>query len=393
MKTALTVFVFFKCLLALATSTNAPDRLASSQNDLSQAQSFKLPVRFDEDWAILQVQIGQEKGLNLLLDTGASYLAISEELAGRLRKSGSLRDLASERVITASAKFPEVRFTEVTEVCIGQFAIPRCRAAVIDMTLPSKSFGEPLDGIVGMALFEAATLIINFSQKEVCVETPGTSYKDAVVMPCVYQAHRPFVSLTLADRQFNMVVDSGFNGAFSIPWKHSRLPFVSRPITTGLAIALADTPETKQARLATNVIWGGLTFDRPIVAIGQQNEALVGNEFLKHFTLGFDQRNKLLWVVPATNAPVTSPPFKSFGYSALPNERGLKVYFVTPRTDAWEANIFPGDFITAINGKPAREWSQKQLRTLRDEADRIEVDVLRGGKTRHLQLRVSTLVE
>jgi len=391
---ALKITVICTGLFTFALPVGAADLSTRIANEQTLAPTIKLPAHLDEDLIYVEGQIGGERGLNLALDTGASVMVISPQLAERLRNAGKLKDMAGERVDTASGKQPNLHFVEVTDVRFGEFVVPRCGAAVLDITMLSKAAGETLDGLAGMALFESVTLVIDFPQKEVRVEMTNTRNTNGiVVVPCDYQGNTPWIGMELAGQRFAAMVDSGANVGFVVPLKGRRFPFVSPPVTVALSANLTDVTEEKEARLATNTVWGGITFERPVVDVTGRDFGIVGRDILTHFVVGFDQRSNLIWLAANTDSHVTSPQVKSLGLSLIPDERGLKVLGVIPNTDASRAGIRRGDYVTAINAEPAKEWSQKRLRALRNKADKFEVDILRKGKTKRVQLKVNVLIE
>jgi len=360
---------------------------------LKPATSFVLPSRFSEAFFYLSVRIGDEGPFNLILDTGASYLCISSEVAARLRESGRLTDLHSIRVDTASRTEPTVNLAVLSDVRFGDFIARRLKAVVTDMSVLSGVAGEHLDGIVGMEAFEFGDFVLDYPGRQIRVETSGARDTNAVVLNCELQFHRPIVTLDLGGRKFQMFVDSGSSGGFDLPAATENLPFAASPVTVGLAANLADVVEEKAARLATNLIWGGVTFERPTVNLAEVDIGRIGKEVLQNFVVRIDQRRKELVLTPPAQTVVPSRPIRSTGLSLLPDGLRLKVLAVIPDTAAARAGIQRGDYVVNVNGEPARRWNSKRLRELRDKADSFEIELVRGDKTERLRLQVATLVE
>ena len=358
--------------------------------------SFTLPSHLDEFCFYVQARVGDEGPFNLILDTGASYLVISSQVAERLRKTGALRDTGTVHITTASDKKPEMNLSEVCNVSLGDFVVSNAQAVIANLTMPSKLLSETIDGFAGMALFETGTLVMDFPHKEVRFEQGETRVTaQTVVLPCDFSetVFTPTLNIEVAGQKFQAIVDSGNNSGFTVPFRDRSYPFVSTPATVSLSANAADITEIKEARLATNVFLGGITFERPIVGLSQKNKGLIGMKVLEHFAIGFDQRHHRLLLTPATNGPVVSEPTRSLGFSLLPDENGLKVMAVIPGTDAARAGIRRGDYIIAIDGEPAKEWNQKRLSALRDHAKTFEVEMLSPDKSNRMQLKVNTLVQ
>ena len=359
--------------------------------------SFTLPSHLDEFYFYVQARVGDEGPFNLILDTGASHLIISPQVAERLRKTGALRDTGAVRVNTASGKKPEMHLAEVCGVSLGDFVVSNTQAVIVDLSIHSKLAGETIDGVAGMALFETGTLVLDYPHKEVRFEQGETRVTaQTIVLPCDFAGEMTFtptLNIEVAGQKFQATVDSGNNSGFTVPFRDRSYPFVSAPVTVSLLANASDITETKAARLATNVYWGGVTFERPIVGLSHTDSGIIGRKVLEHFAVGWDQRRHRLLLTPAMNGPVVSEPTRSLGFSLLPDENGLRVMAVVPGTDAARAEIRRGDYITAINGEPAKEWNQKRLGALRDHAKTFEVEIFSTDKPTRIELKVNTLVQ
>jgi C-terminal processing protease CtpA/Prc len=119
---------------------------------------------------------------------------------------------------------------------------------------------------------------------------------------------------------------------------------------------------------------------------------MIGEKVLRNFRLTFSEREGVLLAQAVTNR-IAMPAERSIGLALAPEERGLRVLSVIPNTDAMRLGIVRGDYVTTINREPAKEWSRKRLRALRDQGEPFEVEVVHRGEKRRLTLRVQTLVE
>ncbi len=366
----------------------------SNSTELGRTNSFTLPSHLDANCFYLQAHIGDEGPFNLILDTGASYLAVSPQVAERLRKTGALRDAPGERLETASGKQPKMKFAGVRSVRLGDFIVGEARAAILDTGLIGQLLGETVDGLAGMGLFQTGTLVLDFPRREVRLEQGETRVTDrTVVLPCEFNGYLPRVKVAVAGREFEALVDSGFMEGFAVPGKGATFPFASSPVIISLSANATDITTERAARLATNIHWGGVTFERPIVRLSHTVMGMIGRKALEPFVVGLDQQRHRILLTPATNAPVPAQPVRSLGLSLLAENRGLKVMAVIPNTEASRSGIRRGDYISAINGQPAKEWNQKRLRELRDEAESFDVEMRSRSKPRRLKLKVGTLIE
>ncbi|PYJ01386.1 MAG: hypothetical protein DME25_18240 [Verrucomicrobia bacterium] len=174
------------------------------------------------------------------------------------------------------------------------------------------------------------------------------------------------------------------------------LALVHPPAVTGFYLNMTEIGETKEARLGTNVSWGGLVFERPVIAFEAPDSGIIGLKVLRHFTVSLDQRNRSLWLKPGTNGPVTWPSVRSPGFRIFPpgaEARSFEVGGVLPDTEAARLGIHNGTRITAINGEPVTAWNLSRWRATIDHADTIEVELAEGDKPRRVKLNIQTLVE
>lgn len=378
----------------------APDgRAADSTSNFKQIRStnsITLPSHLDENCFFVQAYIGDEGPFNFILDTGATMLMVSPQVAARLRKVDALRDGEKVDVDTASGAKSKMDFALVRDVHFGDFVVPTptSEALILDMSPLSKLAGETIDGVAGMLLFQSGTIVLDFPHSEVRLERgePGVSER-TVVLECESNRRVPTFKMEVAGEKVLAQVDSGYIGSFTIPFNNGGVPLLSPQVLVGLAMGADGQTKQMAARLAADIVFGGVKFVRPVAHLSDRDSGLIGRRVLEHFVVGWDQPRHRLLLTPATSEPVLSPPIRSLGFSLLPDERGMKVMGVIPGTDADRARIRRGDYLSSINGRPATAWSQKQLRELRDSADTVEVELLSLGKPKRLKLKVSTLVE
>lgn len=358
------------------------------------SEAVPLPARLHHGLILVEASVGETGPLQLLLDTGASFLVLTPETAARLRVAGTARNVRDHRVDTASGRRVKLDFVEVNDLRAGAFTSARATAAIADLTTFSELAGVHLDGILGMDVFRKATLVLDFPRGQVRVTRPGAAGTNAVTLRCQFLGYRPVVKLEAAGRQFDAMLDTGFPGDWEFDRRGKALPWVSPPVTVGAAAALADVTEIQGGRLATNIHWGGVCFERPTAQIKQGRDgSLIGTKVLRHFVLEIDQPRRQVRLTPATHGPVRAPSKLSFGIALVPDQDGLRVVSVIPGTDAAREGFRIGDRVTAINGEPARAWPPKRLESLRDAGGTAEMEAILDGTPRRVRLKLHTVVE
>jgi lysophospholipase L1-like esterase len=366
---------------------------------LPRPSSLKLPTRLLKyDGAfLLTAKIGEAGPFSLLIDTGASGLALSEGVARRLREVGLAQGRGQVKVFSSSGKVCKLDLVAVSNLVCGELVLGQAMAAVADFSRFSKALGEPLDGLAGLDLFSEGTLVLDYPAGEVWFEQAAArSTNGAVRLPLTLNAGITRVMIELSGHRFPATVDTGFDHGFSVPSRLRDLPLVHPPAITGLYLNMTEIGESKEARLGTNVCWGGLVFERPVIAFEAPDFGIIGLEVLRHFTVSLDQRHRSIWLKPGTNGPVTWPSVRSPGFRIFPSGAealSFEVGGVLPGTEAARLGIHTGARITAINGEPVAEWSRERWNATIDHAETIEVELAEGEKSRRVKLNIRMLVE
>ncbi|GEM_PF-2473977 len=138
-------------LLSLLCLTSCTHRLA--QAPTLPVGSITIPARLIGHSFIVDVKIGGHGPFRMLLDTGASSLVISPEIAEQLRKAGDLENIWNLRAGTSDGGSQRFETVVVSHVELGAYQIPTATTMVVDLGPVQSSVGLPIDGIVGMELF------------------------------------------------------------------------------------------------------------------------------------------------------------------------------------------------------------------------------------------------
>src|SRR5439155_24717284 len=131
---------------------------------LPRPHSLKLPARllkYDAAF-LLTTKIGEAGPFSLLIDTGASGLALSEGVARRLRETGLAQARGQVKVFSSSGKICKLDLVAVTNLVYGELVLEQLMAVVADFSRFSKTLGEPLDGLAGLDLFRQGTLVLDY---------------------------------------------------------------------------------------------------------------------------------------------------------------------------------------------------------------------------------------
>ncbi len=127
----------------------------------------------------------------------------------------------------------------------------------------------------------------------------------------------------------------------------------------------------------------------------KDHAGLIGAEFLKRFTVTFDNAGKRLWLAP--NRGYEKP--AEYDGSGLrlraegPGFHRFVVRRIVPQSPAAEAGIKPGDIIESVDNHPGQELSLTMVREmLRAPHTRCTVDLLRGESHLRLTMQLRPLL-
>jgi hypothetical protein len=109
----------------------------------------------------------------------------------------------------------------------------------------------------------------------------------------------PSITIKVADMEVEADVDAGAMGGISLPDALSaKLPLAAPPRVVGHARTVSNEFDIKAAELKGNVVFGGITLERPQVEFQPIFPmANVGSRVLRNFALTFDQKNHRLRIV------------------------------------------------------------------------------------------------
>jgi CubicO group peptidase (beta-lactamase class C family)/predicted aspartyl protease len=180
---------------------------------------------------------------------------------------------------------------------VGAARFEGLRAAVRDMReMPP---GEKADGILGFGLFAGCLLTLDYPASTVRMargELPPANGRD--VLGFTRERGVPTARITVAGREMDADVDSGFMGGVSLPEAEAgRLPLSMPPKVVGRGRTLGNTFEIKAAPLDGDVGIGAILIERPTVEFQPVfPTAGIGARVLGDLAITFDQKNNRMRV-------------------------------------------------------------------------------------------------
>src|SRR5207248_909456 len=165
----------------------------------------------------------------------------------------------------------------------------------------------------------------------------------------------PVIHIGLGNRSIVALIDSGFDGGFSLNPVGLEPHFVSGPRPGAMVGTLAGDRMQQIGRLADTVAIGGYVLPQPIVDLTDELSS-IGSDILKEFTVTFDQEHDHVTFYRDSREAIVSPPRRSAGVSFSKTPAYWKVAGVVPGSPAAQADIRTGDLVTRINGESVGRW-------------------------------------
>ncbi|MBI2497909.1 MAG: aspartyl protease family protein [Opitutae bacterium] len=314
-----------------------------------------LPAHLVSNFFLVESKWDDGRNYRFLVDTGSSATLVSSDLARRFAFKPRKNAAPPARVRVRSANGGEIELDQVTlrRVALGAATFEGVPALVFDFTDLSDQLGLQIDGILGFPLFR--TLAFNSER------------------------HTPLIPVQMGTESFIVLIDSGSDGSLSLNPAGLHPRFASGPRTGTLISSLAGDRQQLTGRLSQDVLIGTHTITRPIVDLTDQLSS-IGGEFLRHFTLTFDQRLNRVTLVRDTDGAVTMEPRRNPGLSFARSPVYWRVLSVIPDTPAAELPVQAGDLCVRINGELVEKWTFDRYAALLKSAAKVTYNFLRGAK-------------
>jgi hypothetical protein len=191
------LLVSFPGFLCVASSWPRPRAGAEDQSAAKAEIPFQLR---NGNLIIVKATIGTVKNVNMILDTGTSPSAISQELADRLKLRGKAESLQTLNgtIQTQSLILPSIQ--------IGQLAASPIKVVVQDLSFMDRSLGISLGGIAGLDILSSGSFTIDYRRKKIVFGPIAASEKTVR-----FEKQEPFLTVkAMIDGQaVRLLVDSG----------------------------------------------------------------------------------------------------------------------------------------------------------------------------------------
>ncbi|MCP4592854.1 MAG: hypothetical protein GY842_19130, partial [bacterium] len=319
---------------------------------------------------------------------GASIVALNRPVAAEL----GLRGRRTASVGDNAGGTRSVSVVEVNDLELGAARFRGVDAVVVDLGFIVGG-NRAIDGLLGFGLFADCLLTLDYPAKKVRLEQgvlPPHRGKDILRYQIAQRC--PRVTLRLADRTVRLAVDSGSNGALTLPRSlRKKLRFHAPPVAMGRVQRTGGAHAAEIARVVGTLKVGRHQIADPLVRLFGRSGVL-GNRILQHFAVSFDQRNALVRFVRASDNPITFPSVRSRG--AYTERRGdvEVVVEVDAGSEAERLGLRSGDRIVAVNHRSCAELDRGEWTDLWNSAAPLHLDIRREGDTLSVTVPMVELV-
>lgn len=191
------LLVSFPGLLCVASSSPIPREGGEDQSAAKAEVPFQL---YNDNLIIVKATIGTVKNVNMILDTGTSPSAISQELADRLKLRGKTESLQTLNgtIQTQSLSLPSIQ--------IGPLAASPIRVVVQDLSFMERSLGISLGGIAGLDILSSGSFTIDYRRRKVVFGPIAASAK-----AIRFETQKPFLTVKakIEGHEVRLLIDSG----------------------------------------------------------------------------------------------------------------------------------------------------------------------------------------
>ena len=339
---------------------------------------------------IVSARINQRIPVRLIVDTGSSYTVVDRRIAPLLET----RDGNSVTLHGSGGESVELtRVARIEWLSLGPMTVHNCRAVVHDLGSFRAGMGAEIDGVIGFPAFRDVLLTLDYPAEQIRVAPGALDPAGALTYVRAPTGDSPSIALELgSDGEVLFEIDSGSNGGLTIA-EDCRVEYTSEPVDVGAALTIGGVSVTRKARMAGGFDLAGVRFEQPIVALSEGLDS-IGAEVLRHFSVTFDQRNKLVRFTPGPD----TPPVVATDHGIL--GRGFAVGVVDDRfcvirvfDDQQSAGLIEeGDIVLAVGGIPVAEIGCRSSEDLRGDADEIVYRIERDGEILDVTVPIVELV-
>ena len=302
----LTALVLNTVTLVLLPTIAGCGRLPDFHPELSDLpdEGTTVPMRIAANRPFVEVSLNGKGPYTFLLDTGCSYVFVSQRIADEL----GLKEWQTHRVRyqTNSGEYKgQTTWARLESLKLGELELKQFDVGV--KVADSILVKSRCDGILGIKVLEQWLLTLDFPAKQVTIAQGQLPTPDNQTAFSYKADGTPKIPVTMGDHIKLMIVDTGSTGAFSLPkgWEE-QLHFAGDSDKTRYS-GIGGSVEGLAGRVSEEISFGAYSFTEPTVDVGGMG-FLVGGSVLKNFCIAVDQQQKIIRFESQKHFPLKLPP-------------------------------------------------------------------------------------
>jgi predicted aspartyl protease len=370
---------------------------------LAQTLSFDLV----DNRVFVDVFVNGKGPYKFILDTGA-IATVSDAVARDLK----LKIEAGEEGSGVGEKTVRSGRTYINELKLGNVTLRDLDVGVLSLDDAPAVFGsKPVDGIIGLPIFEKAIVTFDYVKREVTLTAPDKfiALRESTLVPFQRRGHIPVVDGELDGIHARFAIDTGARSALLVygPFAdknklrekyHTTIEGITGwgiggPVRSLLARAQSfklGSAEVRDIVIRLSTQRGGATTATDI-------GGLIGPDILKQFTVTFDYPQSRIFLVRSSNYGQHDTWDRTGMWMAADtaNASDWRILDVMPNSPAAQAGLRVDDRITHIDDKPV---SQLILPNVRDSfrtrpvGTKVRIKYRRASQTHTTELTLRDLV-
>ncbi|HUU96046.1 MAG TPA: aspartyl protease family protein [Phycisphaerae bacterium] len=378
----------------------------------TEHKTAAIPFELSSNKPFVQVRVNDSDPLWFIFDTGAGGCCVARKRADlmglELEGEKQVHTGAGEGALVSIATTKGVTFS------VGGVKAVNQAPTVVSLDHVAAYEGRAVDGLLGHSFIRRFAVEIDYANRTIHLHDPNTyAYSGpGRAIPIKFLGHLVVVraSITVPGRDpiaGDFVVDTGSRLALVLnrPFVEENKLVEAMPKTLAATIGGGAGGECKgYAGRLESMQLGPFLIRQPVVTLSQDRTGvlaspsfagIIGGPILRRCRVFFDYQHAQLILEPYARVPA---PYEydmsgTFLIAESPDFKRLKVQSVAEDSPAAEAGLHRGDVITAIDGRPAAEFTLEQVRQLFKKPGReCRLDVHRGDEHFRTKLRLRRLI-